>query len=52
MGMRDARALAAADTIDGPAYDRLGPRGRDAVFALLEAGHYRLQMHDEPGEHG
>ncbi len=51
MGIRDARALAAADAIDGPLYDRLGPRGRDAVFALLEAGHYRLQLDDvEAGE--
>jgi 50S ribosomal protein L16 3-hydroxylase len=48
MGIRDARALAAADTIDGPAYEGLGSRGRDAVFALLEAGHYRLQLDEEP----
>jgi 50S ribosomal protein L16 3-hydroxylase len=47
MGMRDARALAAADIIDGLTYERLGPRGREAVFALLEAGHYRLHQ-DEP----
>ncbi len=46
MGVRDARALAAANAIDGTLYDRLGPRGRDAVFALLEAGHYRLQLDD------
>jgi 50S ribosomal protein L16 3-hydroxylase len=47
MGMRDARALAAADILDGLTYERLGPRGREAVFALLEAGHYRLHQ-DEP----
>lgn len=47
MGVRDARTLAAADTIDGPLYDRLGTHGRDAVFALLEAGHYRLQLEEE-----
>ncbi|MDI1253251.1 cupin domain-containing protein [Thermomonas sp.] len=52
MGVRDACALAAADAIDGPLYDRLGTRGRDAMFALLESGHYRLQLDDfEPGEH-
>ncbi|MEO6154385.1 MAG: cupin domain-containing protein [Thermomonas sp.] len=52
MGLRDARALAAADDIDGALYDRLGPRGRDAVFALLEAGHYRLQLDGtEVGDH-
>ena len=51
MALPDARALAAADAIDGTLYDQLGPRGRDAVFALLEAGHYRLQMDDiDPGE--
>ena len=48
MGMRDARALASADAIDGVLYDRLGISGRDAVFALLDAGHYRLQLDDEP----
>lgn len=50
MSVRDARALAAADGIDGSAYDRLGARGRDAAFALLEAGHYRLELDDEPAE--
>ena len=52
MAVRDAGALAAADAIDGALYDRLGPRGRDAVFALLEAGHYRLQLDlGEEGDH-
>ena len=50
MSVRDARAIAAADGIDGSVYDRLGARGRDAAFALLEAGHYRLQLDDELGE--
>ena len=51
MGVRDARALAAADAIDGTLYDRLGPRGRNVVFALIQAGHYRLQPDDvEEGE--
>ena len=52
MAVRDARALAAAEVIDGVLYDRLGTRGRDTVFALLESGHYRLQLDDdEPGDH-
>ncbi len=52
MAVRDARALAAADAIDGALYDRLGPRGRNVVFALIQAGHYRLQLDDvEEGEH-
>ncbi|MEO5630236.1 MAG: winged helix domain-containing protein, partial [Thermomonas sp.] len=51
MSVRDARALAAADAIDGASYDRLGARGRDAAFALLDAGHYRLQLDDvDPSE--
>ncbi|MDQ3160270.1 MAG: cupin domain-containing protein, partial [Pseudomonadota bacterium] len=41
LGVRDARALAAAEMIDGPSYDGLSTRGRDVVLALLEAGHYR-----------
>lgn len=52
MAVRDAGALAAADAVDGALYDRLGPRGRDAVVALLEAGHYRLQLDlGEEGDH-
>lgn len=47
MDITDAQTLAAADAIDGALYDGLGDRGRDAVFALLEAGHYRLQVEDE-----
>lgn len=37
----DARRLAAAECIDGAAYDALSPSGRDVVHALLAAGHYR-----------
>ncbi len=44
---RDARRLAAADTVDGRLYDTLTQAGRDAVFGLLESGHYRLWMEDE-----
>jgi 50S ribosomal protein L16 3-hydroxylase len=47
MGVADARRLAAAEAVDGPLYDSLSPAGRDAVCALLDGGHYRLQV---PGE--
>jgi len=30
------------------AYDALSPAGRDAAIALLEAGHYQLQIEDDP----
>ena len=40
--VRDARSIAASEAIDGDAYGRLTARGRDALFALLDAGHYRL----------
>ena len=42
--VRDARRLAAAEAVDAALYDSLGQAGRDAVFALLDAGHYRLQL--------
>lgn len=39
---KDARQLAAADSLDGKAYARLSARGRDAVMVLLASGHYQL----------
>lgn len=42
MGVRDARALAAAEQIDGALYQTLGERGREAVLVLLTSGHYVL----------
>ena len=47
MPVRDAQRLAAAYEIDGALYDSLSAAGRDAVFALLDGGHYRLDMADE-----
>ena len=47
MPVADARRLAAAETIDGALYDTLGRAGRDAVFALLESGHYQLLQEDD-----
>ena len=45
--VRDAQRLAAAEAVDGALYDSLSQAGRDAVFALLDAGHYRLSMEDD-----
>ena len=47
MPVRDAQRLAAANEIDGALYDGLSAIGRDAVFALLDGGHYRLDMSDD-----
>ncbi|HWS78733.1 MAG TPA: cupin domain-containing protein [Thermomonas sp.] len=47
MPARDARRLAAADAVDGGLYDALSQAGRDAVFELVDAGHYRLSLGDE-----
>ncbi len=43
----DARRIAGAATVDGALYAALSPAGRDAVFALLEAGHYRFPADEE-----
>lgn len=47
MPVRDAQRLAAAEAVDGALYDGLSQAGRDAVFELLEAGHYRLNFGGE-----
>ena len=39
---RDARRIANAAPLDGPAYAALSEAGRDRVFELVHAGHYRL----------
>ena len=49
MPVKDARRVAAADALDGAAYATLGEAGRDAVFSLLQDGHYRLAVDDEGG---
>ena len=43
---RDARRLAAAESVDGALYVALSQAGRDAVCDLLAAGHYRLWTED------
>jgi 50S ribosomal protein L16 3-hydroxylase len=45
--VRDARTIAAAAMLDGPQYAALSQAGRDAVFALVEAGHYRMLTDEE-----
>jgi len=45
---RDAQRIAASGTLDGPGYARLSQAGRDAVFGLLQDGHYRLVTTDGP----
>ena len=45
--MRDAQRLAAATELDAPLYTSLSQAGRDAVFALMEAGHYRMLTDEE-----
>ena len=50
MPVKDARLLAAAESIDGEAYASLSDAGRDAVMALAAQGHYQLALDDdEPG---
>lgn len=45
--VRDAQAIAASAAFDGTAYAALSERGRDAIFELLQGGHYQLL---EPGD--
>jgi len=45
----DARLLADAQVLDGAAWNALSPAGRDAAFALYQAGHYAL-LADDPDE--
>ena len=47
MPVRDAKRLAAAERVDGALYESLGREGRDAVFALLDAGHLHLQLDED-----
>ncbi|MFD0738053.1 JmjC domain-containing protein [Lysobacter koreensis] len=44
--VRDAQRIANASMLDGPGYASLSEVGRDRVFELLGAGHYRLQLDD------
>lgn len=50
MPVRDAQRIAAADRFDGRSYAALSERGRDAVYELLQGGHYSLVLPDEEPE--
>ena len=43
---RDAKRIANAAQLDGAAYTLLSEAGRDRVFELIQAGHYRLAIDD------
>lgn len=45
--VRDAQRIAAADAFDGRSYAALSERGRDALYELLQGGHYQLALPDE-----
>ena len=45
--VRDAKCVANSGELDGPAYAALSQAGRDCVFELLQAGHYRLAGADD-----
>ena len=42
--VRDARRLAAAESLDGPAYSALSEDGRDVAMQLHSQGHYQLLL--------
>jgi 50S ribosomal protein L16 3-hydroxylase len=44
---RDAQRIAAAAELDGALYTSLSQAGRDAVFALIEAGHYQMLVDED-----
>ncbi|MFO7340172.1 MAG: cupin domain-containing protein [Lysobacteraceae bacterium] len=48
--VRDAARLAAADRLDGRGYAALSEPGRDAVYALYQAGHFLLETADPDAE--
>lgn len=45
--MRDAQALAAAQTLDGAGYRKLSESGRDVAFELYAQGHYQLRLQED-----
>ncbi|KAF1698216.1 transcriptional regulator [Pseudoxanthomonas jiangsuensis] len=50
--LADARRLADAACLDGAAWAALSTAGRDAAYALYEAGHYALQADDPDADNG
>lgn len=47
---RDAKRIANAAQLDGAAYAALSAVGRDRVFEMIQAGHYRLAIDDGEDE--
>jgi 50S ribosomal protein L16 3-hydroxylase len=47
---RDAKRIANAAQLDGASYAALSEKGRDRVFELLQAGHYRIALDDGEDE--
>jgi len=45
--VRDAQALAAAQTLDGAGYRKLSESGRDVAFELYAQGHYQLRLQED-----
>ncbi|KRA44288.1 cupin domain-containing protein [Pseudoxanthomonas sp. Root630] len=45
--VKEAQALAALESLDGPTYGALSEAGRDAVMALAAQGHYQLALDDD-----
>jgi 50S ribosomal protein L16 3-hydroxylase len=48
--VRDAKSVANAKGLDGATYAALSEAGRDCVYELLQAGHYRLTVGGEEEE--
>jgi 50S ribosomal protein L16 3-hydroxylase len=48
--VRDAKSVANAKGLDGATYAALSEAGRDRVYELLQAGHYRLTVEGEEEE--
>jgi len=48
--VRDAKSVANAKGLDGATYAALSEAGRDCVYELLQAGHYRLTVEGEEEE--
>jgi 50S ribosomal protein L16 3-hydroxylase len=47
LSVKDAQRLAAADTLDGPAYASLSETGREAAMDLHAQGHYQLLVDEQ-----
>ncbi len=48
--VRDAKRIANAAQLDGVGYAALSEKGRDRLFELIQAGHYRLALDNDIAE--